>query len=118
MNDSFGHAAGDACLRHLAGALRRNLREGDWIARWGGDEFVVGLWDAHDGPASPRIVLERVAQDLRDGPIPDHNGLRPTFSAGLSRYVPGEPPGCLLARADDLFYRAKREGRARIVPEP
>lgn len=120
VNDSFGHAAGDACLRHLADALRRNVREGDWIARWGGDEFVVGLWDAHDGADTPRAVLERVARDLRGGPtaLPERAGLRPTFSAGLSRSVPGEPPGRLLDRADELLYRAKVEGRARIVPEP
>lgn len=121
VNDSFGHAAGDACLRHLTDALRRNVREGDWVARWGGDEFVVGLWDAFEhGPDSPRTVLERVARDLRNGPIPlpDREGRRPTFSAGLSRSVPGETLGCLLDRADGLLYRAKREGRARIVPEP
>ena len=119
-NDSFGHAAGDACLRRLAQALRRNVREGDWIARWGGDEFVVGLWDVHDqGP--PENVLERVARDLRESPVALPQGgkeLGLTFSAGLSRSAPGDRPKDLVERADALLYEAKREGRARIVLEP
>nr|MDP9481025.1 GGDEF domain-containing protein [Actinomycetota bacterium] len=116
-NDSFGHAAGDACLRRLADALRRNVREGDWVARWGGDEFVVGLWDAHD-PDAPRAVLERVADELRRRPValPDDVELRPTFSAGLGRALPGDTATQLLARADRLLYEAKRDGRARGSP--
>lgn len=119
-NDSFGHAAGDACLRHLAQALRRNVREGDWVARWGGDEFVVGLWDVHD-QAPPENVLERVARDLRESPVVLAQGgkeLGLTFSAGLSRSVLRDRPKDLLERADALLYEAKREGRARIVLEP
>lgn len=119
-NDSFGHAAGDACLRHIAQALCRNVREGDWIARWGGDEFVVGLWDIHD-QAPPENVLERVARDLCDNPVVLPQGgkeLGLTFSAGLSRSVHGDLPKDLVERANALLYEAKREGRARIVLEP
>jgi Diguanylate cyclase, GGDEF domain len=43
INDTHGHQAGDVCLRHVARAIRRNVREGDWLARWGGDEFVLAL---------------------------------------------------------------------------
>ncbi|MDP9478762.1 MAG: GGDEF domain-containing protein [Actinomycetota bacterium] len=119
-NDSSGHAAGDACLRHLTEALRRNVREGDWIARWGGDEFVVSFWDAHDH-ASPETVLERVARGLRENPVvlAEVSGeLRLTFSAGLSRSVSVDHPTDLVARADALLYEAKRDGRARIALEP
>src|ERR671911_2234168 len=45
INDTHGHQAGDVCIRHVADLIRRNVREDDWLARWGGDEFVLALWD-------------------------------------------------------------------------
>ncbi len=85
-------------------ALGCNVREGDWVARWGGDEFMVGLWDVHD-PDAPCAVLERVADELSRCPValPDAAELRPTFSAGLGRTLPGEVPTHLFARADALL---------------
>ena len=44
LNDGHGHPAGGACLKHVAAVLEGNVREGDWLGRWGGDEFVVVLW--------------------------------------------------------------------------
>ncbi|MDQ3318040.1 MAG: GGDEF domain-containing protein [Actinomycetota bacterium] len=59
INDTHGHQAGDACIRHVAQGMRRNVREGDWLARWGGDEFILALWDASVF-ASPEAVLGRI----------------------------------------------------------
>src|SRR5215216_1043751 len=64
INDTHGHQAGDVCLRHVAWVIRRNVREGDWLARWGGDEFVLALWDASVF-ASPEAVLGRINAGLR-----------------------------------------------------
>src|SRR5436853_433375 len=63
VNDSSGHAAGDALLCELAGALRRRLRAYDLIMRWGGDEFVVAL--SHAGDKSTRRILQEVENDFR-----------------------------------------------------
>ena len=60
--------AGDVCLRHVARVIRRSVREGDWLARWGGDEFVLSLWDASVF-ASPEAVLGRINADLRRSPV-------------------------------------------------
>ena len=68
INDTHGHQAGDVCLRQVAQVIRRNVREGDWLARWGGDEFVLSLWDASVF-ASPEAVLGRINADLRRSPV-------------------------------------------------
>ncbi len=126
LNDSLGHPAGDALLKRVADALRRNLREGDWIARWGGDEFVLGLWDTTHPQAATR-VLERAARELREQAVPlphspraaadDSELLHPTFSAGVVLCKPGDDPRQCLARADALLYKAKRGGVGSIVRE-
>jgi diguanylate cyclase (GGDEF)-like protein len=65
INDAHGHRVGDACVVHFAEVVNRNLRAGDWIARWGGDEFVVGMWNTQVGQPTKR-VLERIAEcDMR-----------------------------------------------------
>jgi diguanylate cyclase (GGDEF)-like protein len=112
VNDEHGHRAGDACLIRFAEVLASNLREGDWVARWGGDEFLVGLWHAEEeGPPAER-VLGRVAEVLRENPVVLPNGeeaLLP-FSGGIGRWRPGDDAGTLLSKADEALYRAKAKG--------
>jgi diguanylate cyclase (GGDEF)-like protein len=88
INDTHGHQAGDACLRHVARVIGRNVREGDWMARWGGDEFVVALWDASVF-ASPEAVLGRINTGLRRSPLPLPGGeeLVLSISVGAHRYA-------------------------------
>jgi diguanylate cyclase (GGDEF)-like protein len=116
INDAYGHRAGDACVVHFAAVLDRNLRAGDWIARWGGDEFVVGMWNTQEGQPTKR-VLERIAEDLRENPVvlPDDEETHLTFSAGTCRWKPDEDVRALVSRADVALYRAKAEGRSAIV---
>jgi diguanylate cyclase (GGDEF)-like protein len=118
LNDRFGHGAGDACLKHFAEVLGRTVREEDWVARWGGDEFLVRLWEADEARSGDR-ALERVAEELRKSPtrLPNGEAARLTFSAGVTRWggrgdvdVRG-----LLERADEALYRAKQEGGDTIV---
>ena len=116
INDAHGHRAGDACVVHFAEVLSRNVRAGDWIARWGGDEFVVGMWYTQEGPPTKR-VLERIAEDLRESPVvlPDGEEMLLTFSAGTCRWKPGDDVRGLVSRADVALYRAKAEGGNTIV---
>ena len=116
INDAHGHRAGDACVVHFAEVLSRNVRAGDWIARWGGDEFVVGMWYTQDGQPTKR-VLERIAEDLRESPVvlPDGEETLLTFSAGTCRWKPGDDVRGLVSRADVALYRAKAEGGNTIV---
>jgi diguanylate cyclase (GGDEF)-like protein len=112
VNDEHGHHAGDACLIHFAEVLGRNVREGDWIARWGGDEFLVSVWHAEEEGPSAERALERVAEVLRENPVVLPNGEEAllTFSGGVCRWQPGDDPGRLVWKADQALYRAKAEG--------
>jgi diguanylate cyclase (GGDEF)-like protein len=117
INDEHGHRAGDACLEHFASVLCRSVREGDWIARWGGDEFVVGVWQAQGEETSAERVLERAAGKLREDPpvLPSGEEARVTFSAGVVQWRGGDDAQGLFRKADEALYRAKRAGRNTVV---
>ena len=113
INDTFGHAAGDAVLQHLGALLRATLRASDLPARLGGDEFVALMPETDmDGAAA---LGERLLERLRQRPLRvlDHT-LEASLSIGIAT-----ANGCnsleeLLAKADAALYRAKKEGRARV----
>jgi diguanylate cyclase (GGDEF)-like protein len=116
INDTYGHQAGDACLRHVARVIKRNVREGDWLARWGGDEFVLALWE-DSVFASPETVLGRINAGLRRSPVrlPGGEELVLSISVGAHRYAGENDIRELLAKADAAMYEAKREGRAWVL---
>jgi len=103
VNDSSGHAAGDALLCELAGALTRRLRAYDLVMRWGGDEFVVAL--SHAGSEGARRVLREVENDFRS-----RTGRN--FDVGVAEIGPEGGAEELVARADADLY-ARRRGRDR-----
>ena len=111
VNDTLGHSLGDELLRVIAGRLRSVLREGDTIARMGGDEFTVLLSDLKQDSDAPRIaqkLLDTVAQPLR---VEGHE-LYLTTSIGIAVYPnDGDTAELLLKNADSAMYRAKDLGR-------
>jgi diguanylate cyclase (GGDEF)-like protein len=117
INDEHGHHAGDAYLIHFAEVLGRNVREGDWIARWGGDEFLVSVWHSQEKGPSAERVFSRITEELREKPVVLPNGEEAllTFSGGVGRWQPGDDSEKLLSKADDALYRAKAEGGNTVV---
>ncbi|MES2317290.1 MAG: diguanylate cyclase [Pseudomonadota bacterium] len=113
VNDRFGHDAGDTVLRNFAAAARTELRAGDVLARWGGEEFLLMLPATDVGMG--QLVLRRMAERVRAAPIPglDMNAL--TFSAGLVERGRKEPFSETIVRADKAMYQAKMTGRDKIV---
>ena len=113
VNDSLGHAAGDAVIRDFARQLQACIRREDGCARIGGEEFLLILPAAGVGQAG--AVLERLLGRVRlSRPLPDHPEQGYTFSGGLAQAVWGETADTLLKRADAALYRAKDAGRDRI----
>jgi len=118
FNDLYGHQAGDACLRAVAGALRAALaRSHDLAARYGGEEFVCLLpeCDLAGARAKAQALCEAVqALGITHGGSSVAGVV--TVSAGVASEVPGEDgtPEALLARADAHLYRAKAAGRNRV----
>ncbi|UEX79414.1 diguanylate cyclase domain-containing protein [Spiribacter halobius] len=112
VNDTYGHATGDALLRELADVMRRNLRETDTAARVGGDEFVVLLGNLADQAAALES-LERLLAALAEPLAVDGLSLRVTASAGVSFYPQPEPVDgeTLIHQADQAMYQAKHTGR-------
>lgn len=112
VNDRFGHDAGDCVLRDVANALRQRLRSGDGLIRWGGEEFVVLLPET-DAASAAAVLAEICGSGLAERP----DGTRQTVSIGLAEAdtdaLRDWPE--LLQRADGRMYRAKRDGRNRLV---
>ena len=114
VNDTHGHGAGDILLRTAVDTLRQNLRVIDIVARIGGDEFVVLMPSTGGGEAAP--TMERVRADLNR--VMAANGWQASFSIGLGTFDGSElSPDDVVARCDALMYRAKAEGKNRIVRE-
>ena len=114
VNDSYGHAGGDTVLRNFAAAARSQLRSGDVLARWGGEEFLLLLPDTGIDEAGG--VLCRMAEAVRAVEMPDLDTHRHiTFSAGLVQRAAQEPFADTITRADKAMYEAKASGRNRIV---
>ena len=105
INDRHGHSAGDACISHLAALLQLNTRRGDWVARWGGDEFIVGL---HRNRAL-KMVMERIVKAIASSPCEISPGLeiRLGVSLGVAEYRFGAGTAGILADADKAMYAAK-----------
>jgi diguanylate cyclase len=117
VNDAWGHTVGDAVIRLVAATLAQNRTETGRAARYGGEEFALLL------PATPLEDAAAHAERLRGILAARRISLRAnaasignvTVSIGAARYEPGEPISTWIERADAALYRAKEEGRNRVV---
>jgi diguanylate cyclase (GGDEF)-like protein len=120
LNDTHGHVAGDAVLRKFGALLRETFRQSDTAARYGGEEFVVVLPETDIEAAWRKVETLRELVDAT--PIAfarSGKNIRMTISAGLASFPQdGDETGVLFATADERMFRAKREGRNRVVASP
>ena len=110
VNDTHGHAVGDALLVALGRRLMTGVRPGDTVARFGGDEFVV-LCPGIDEPDGGMEIARRVARALEEAFLVEGHELFLTGSVGVAIGSPGDGPEDILRDADNAMYRAKEQGR-------
>jgi diguanylate cyclase (GGDEF)-like protein len=117
VNDRHGHAAGDTVLKAIAAALVRNVRASDVVARIGGGEFAVLLWNVNaTGAAAKAVALETAVYST---PVRwDNATLVVGASAGVALLGALDSAADVLARADAAMYARKAERNGRRVAEP
>ncbi len=116
VNDRFGHPRGDRVLRDFADLAAGVVRSVDFVARIGGEEFLLVLVGADADTASN--VAQRLGEHTRQMcAVPEEDAFRLTVSTGVSTFKPGERVEDVIQRADQALYRAKSEGRDGIIIE-
>ncbi|WP_367848131.1 diguanylate cyclase [Rhodoferax sp. WC2427] len=117
VNDKFGHAGGDQVIQGAAKALSRGLRLGDFVGRYGGEEFCIIL---PGGTAAQAVeIAERLREDIDanlGSALRDHVGVKVTMSFGVAEIGPHVPdPATLIDLADQALYHSKKNGRNRVT---
>jgi two-component system cell cycle response regulator len=119
VNDTYGHDAGDDVLREFAIRVRKSIRGIDLACRLGGEEFVVVMPETDMAVAA--TVAERLRRRIATEPFPIEQGKRSidvTISIGLAALENVDDTSAnILKRADQALYRAKRDGRNRVVAD-
>lgn len=114
VNDTHGHGVGDQVLKTVARRLQANIRDHDLACRWGGEEILVFM--ANGDSATFRQVAQRLRKVIKEEPL-SKPCITVTVSGGLTVFQEGEHLEKVISRADALLYRAKSEGRDRIVTD-
>jgi two-component system cell cycle response regulator len=119
INDTYGHDAGDDVLREFAIRLKKSIRGIDLACRYGGEEFVIVMPETDMAVAA--VVAERIRRRIATDPFAMSSGAAAvpvTISIGLAALAAAEDtPAHILKRADQALYRAKRDGRNRVVAD-
>jgi two-component system cell cycle response regulator len=119
VNDSYGHDAGDDVLREFALRMRKSIRGLDLACRYGGEEFVIVMPETEMNVAT--TVAERLRRRIASEPFSIQQGtgnIQVTISIGIATLDPRRDNGAnILKRADLALYRAKRDGRNRVVAD-
>ncbi len=113
INDTYGHLAGDKVLKIIAKSLQNNLRDSDFIARFGGEEFVALMPETSAEEA--KVVAEKLRKKVEESPFNfKKEPVQVTVSFGISELIQGESEDEVFSRADKALYKAKEKGRNQV----
>jgi len=113
INDKHGHLAGDRILKGVAFNLKSSLRESDFVARFGGDEFAIIL-NRSDGKAAVEVAVKLCYSQQESRFLLDGSEIKVTISIGITEAEATDTPESLVGRADKALYRVKSEGRNNV----
>ena len=113
INDTYGHQTGDAVLKKVAHTIVESLREGDTVARWGGEEIVASILGANEVDAKNKA--DEIRKNIENISFDTAQDLKVTISIGVSSNFTGATCEALLKNADLCLYKAKRDGKNRVV---
>jgi diguanylate cyclase len=112
VNDSYGHQAGDKVLAHISGLFLNNIRKSDFIARFGGEEFIMLL--PHTSRQAAIIVTDKLRNLVEQNPLALNNKqVVITLSCGITQFLIEDTHETAFERADQALYKAKEQGRNR-----
>lgn len=115
INDTYGHDAGDAVLRQVADLIQDQVRQLDIVGRYGGEEIVVGLVGADEKNAARIAEILRTEIEASEFIVPNKDDLKLTASLGVAELTNEKSVAAVLKMADEALYRAKDEGRNRVI---
>lgn len=113
INDTYGHLTGDDVLKNVAKTIESNVRVGDIVARWGGEEIAVFLLGANIEDAKNKA--EEIRQAVEDLVFDKNPDLKVTISGGIAGFDKDLNQKAVLDRADKALYKAKESGRNKII---
>ncbi|MDQ5969353.1 MAG: hypothetical protein QG579_510 [Patescibacteria group bacterium] len=113
INDEYGHDMGDVVLKTVAETISKDVRGGDTVARWGGEEILVLLLGANEEDAKEKA--DSIRKDVESVVFKDVSGLKVTVSIGVAEYQKGLSIDDLIKSADQALYKAKETGRNKVV---
>ena len=113
VNDTYGHDAGDIVLTRIAQIISSNVRDNDYVCRWGGEEILILINDPVETAA---MAAERIRKTIEDASIiAEGQSLKITMTFGISESIPGYKLEQLIQQADDKLYQGKQAGKNRVV---
>ena len=116
INDTYGHIVGDKILIFLAKLLRKTLREGDKVFRYGGEEFIIILNRVTKEKAQE--IANRILKTINTNKLLyKNNSVKVTMSIGMTQYIQGDTPEDIIDRADKALYHSKTNGKNQINME-
>ena len=116
INDQYGHVAGDKILIFIANMLRKTLRDGDKVFRYGGEEFIIVI--NRVDMITCKDIAGRILKLIRSNRLFYKNqSIHVTVSIGATKYYPGDTPDAIIDRADKALYKSKNNGKDQIQVE-
>ena len=116
INDTHGHLAGDKVLIFIANILRKTLRDGDRVFRYGGEEFVIIL-NRLDNMQCKNITNRIIGLIRNNKLVYKGVGMSVTMSIGATKFIQGDTPDTLISRADKALYKAKENGKDQVFSD-